>query len=304
MKNIQLVSIVALLTAALFALPSHAQVATGYAGSFSSDLGIGVYGYSNGDRSAPNIYAPGVQGESNRGVGVYGRGDISSTQSFYNEGGYFQGGRGIYALGTGSSGNQGYGARIYSNNYRGMYVQGGPGWFDGYFGGDSGISTNGIVDRLAAAQSLVANLGSRPIEPGDLVAMVGITSSPDNGQPMLGVAKVDANNRNAVIGVAKQAISARTVALQDGREYIDFGPTTGIVEPDSYLVIITSGLAPAVNLTSLASIAGGRVGDKIALTNSNELGLSSYQANGIVIGKMAGAVDEIKGTIPLFIDID
>lgn len=304
MKNGQITALLTVLSVVFVALPASAQTATGYAGYFSSDQGIGVYGYSNGDRSAPNIYAPGVQGESNRGVGVYGRGDISNTQSFNNEGGYFEGGRGLFARGTGSAGQAGYGARIISDNYRGMYAQGAPGYYDAYFGGDSGISAAAFIDRSAAAQSLVVNLGSSAIEPGDLVAMVGITSSPGSGQPMLGVAKVDANNRKAVIGVAKQAILDEIVALGDGREYVDFRPTAGSVEPQSYLVVITGGLAPAVNLSSLALVVGGQVGDKIALTRSSELSLLSYQANAIVIGKLAGAIDEINGTIPMFIDID
>lgn len=311
MKHVQLSSAILLLCAALTAPPSQAQDASGYAGSFSSNEGIGVYGYSNGDRSEPNPLAPGVYGQSNRGVGVYGRGDTSDTYSFNNEGGYFEGGKGLYARGTDPVAQQGYGARIYSNNYRGMYAQGGSGWFDGYFGGDAGISTNGVVDRAARTQSLVVNLGTSPIEPGDLVAMAGVASSPDNGQAMLGVAKLDASNQHAVIGVAQQAVLSRTVSMHDGSEYVDFQPTTGSSEANGYLVIVTGGLAPAVNLTSLTLLSKGKIGDKIALSSQpdNEVALtlsnnSIYPTDAIVIGKMAGAINETNGTIPMFIDID
>ena len=276
----------------------------GYAGYFYSTNGVGIYGYSGGDRTHPNIYAPGVYGQSNEGVGVYGRGDTSNSHSFYNQGGYFVGGQGIYALGTDSSGENGYGARIYSDNYRGMYVEADSGFYDAYFGGDLGVSSAGYVDRLAATQSVVINLGETNIEPGDLVAMVGVSPSPETGQPMLAVAKVDATNFNAVIGVAKEAISAQTVSFEDGNEYIDFSPTDGDVAPGSYLVIITEGLAPAVNLSSLAFLTGVQIGDKISLTGSGQMALYAEGADGIVVGKIAGPVDEANETVPLFINID
>ncbi len=276
----------------------------GYAGYFYSTNGIGVYGYSGANRTHPNILAPGIYGQSNQGVGVYGRGDTSNSFSFFNEGGYFEGGKGLYARGTDTPGEQGYGARIFSDQYRGMYVQGATNWFDAYFGGDTGISTNGLVNRAASSQSLVINLGGTAIAPGDLVAMVGIAKSPENGQPMLGVAAVNAGNQNAVIGVATMGMSLNTVTFEDRGEVIDFSPAAGVIPPDGYLVIITAGLAPAVNVNSLAQVTGGQIGDKITLSQSGEMALATGQTKGIVIGKMAGPVDETTGTVPLFIDID
>ncbi len=289
---------------AVYGFDGGSDANRGYAGYFYSTNGVGVYGFSNGNRTHPNILAPGVYGQSNQGVGVYGRGDTSNSYAFYNEGGYFEGGKGLFAHGTDSSGEQGYGARIFSSNYRGMYAQGSSGWFDAYFGGDSGITANGVVDRSASSQSLVVNMGASAIEPGDFVAMVGVSASPENGQPMLAVAKIDANNHNAVIGVAKEAISAATVAFEDGSEMIDFTPASGLIAPGGYLVIITGGLAAAVNTTSLALVAGGEIGDKIALSTSGEMALSRSAAGEIVVGKIAGPIDEAKGTMPMFIDID
>jgi hypothetical protein len=115
---------------------------------------------------------------------------------------------------------------------------------------------------------------------------------------------LDASNRNAVIGVAKQAISTQTITFEDGSDYIDFAPTAGAIAPNSYLVIVTSGLAPAVNLSSLAFVADGQIGDKIGLATGGEMVLSFNQADAIVIGKIAGAIDKANGTIPMFIDID
>ena len=166
---------------AVYGFDGGSEANRGYAGYFYSTNGIGVYGFSNGDRSHPNILAPGVYGQSNRGVGVYGRGDTSNSHNFHNEGGYFEGGKGLYARGTDSADEGGYGARIYSNSYRGLYVQGGGSAVDAYFGGPNGISTNGIVDRSGGSRSLAANLGETTIQPGDLVAMVGVATSPEGG---------------------------------------------------------------------------------------------------------------------------
>ena len=100
---------------AVYGFDGGSNANQGYAGYFYSTNGIGVYGYSGANRTHPNILAPGVYGQSNQGVGVYGRGDTSNSYSFYNEGGYFEGGKGLYARGTDSAGEQGYGARIFSS---------------------------------------------------------------------------------------------------------------------------------------------------------------------------------------------
>ena len=289
---------------AVYGFDGGSSANQGYAGYFYSTNGIGVYGYSGANRTHPNILAPGVYGQSNQGVGVYGRGDTSNSYSFYNEGGYFEGGKGLYARGTDPANQAGYGARVFSDNYIGMYVRGATGQYDAYFGGSSGISTNGIVDRTSAIQSLVVNLGQQAIIPGDLVAMIGVTPSLENEQQMLAVAKVDAHNRNAVIGVAKTAVSASTISLEDGSTTIDFAPTPGLAAPGGHLIIITGGLAPAVNVSSLELLNSGQIGDKIALALNGQMALSSSWADEIVVGKIAGPLDAATGTIPLFIAID
>lgn len=314
MRGFKITTVIALLFMTSNIETVQAQNATGYAGYFSSPNGIGIYGYSSGDRLAPNPLAPGVLGESRSGVGVYGRGATIYTSESHNEGGYFEGGKGLYARGTASAAMAGYGARIYSSNYRGMYAEGASGYFDAYFGGGSGISTRGVVDRVAAQQSLVVNLGDDPIEPGDLVAMAGITPSPEDGQPMLGVAKLDASNLGAVIGVVKHAVLNRTVTMEDGRERVEFQPIVGSVESNGYLVIVTGGLAPAVNLSSLVPVSTGKVGDRIALLAqadgevifalNSQMSRSPFHEPETVIGKMAGPIDEVNRTIPMFIDID
>ncbi len=289
---------------AVYGFDGGSNANEGYAGYFYSTNGVGVYGYSGGDRAHPNILAPGVYGQSNQGVGVYGRGDTSNSFTFYNEGGYFEGGKGLFARGTDSASEQGYGARIYSDNYRGMYVRGGGGYYDAYFGGSGGISAQSITDRAARSQSLVVNLGQVSIEPGDLVAMVGVTPSPEDGQPMLAVAKLDANNRNAVIGVALEAIVVGYLTEDDGSQILDFARMAGSIGPESYLVIITDGLAPAVNVSSMGVISDWQIGEKLVVSSSGDIQRSRDSAAGIVVGKVAGPLAPADGTIPLFIDIE
>ena len=223
---------------AVYGFDGGSNANRGYAGYFYSTNGVGVYGYSGADRSHPNILAPGIYGQSNRGVGVYGRGDTSNSFNFFNEGGYFEGGKGLYARGTDSAGDRGYGARIFSNNYIGLYVQGNGQNFDAYFGGVGGISTGSIVDRSASSRALAVNLGSTTIEPGDLVAMAGVASSPEGGLPMLGVAKVDGTNRNGVIGVAIETVVMQMSTQEETGEQIDFSPGEGAAAPEDYLVIM------------------------------------------------------------------
>ena len=295
---------------AVYGFDGGSEANQGYAGYFYSTNGIGVYGYSNADREHPNIYAPGVYGQSNQGVGVYGRGDTSNSHSWYNEGGYFEGGRGIYARGTdaeneGGFSLSGYGARFYSDNYRALYALGDSDDYDAHFDGGVGILVDGSVASSVANQLLVVNGGETPIAAGDLVAMVGVASAPATGNPMLAVAKVDASNLNAVIGVAGEAFSAEIITHADGRQTNNFAEAGSTAAPNSYLGIITDGLAPAVNVSSLTLVTDGAIGDKLSLSTTGELGLLSMsETPGVVVGKMAGPIDVESGTVPIFIDID
>ena len=276
----------------------------GYGGYFYSTNGIGVYGYSGADRSHPNIYAPGVYGQSNQGVGVYGRGDTSDSHSFYNQGGYFEGGKGIYARGTDSSGELGYGAQIYSSQYRGMYVQGSGSFFDAYFGGEGGISAKSITDRAGRSQTIVFNAGSELIQTGDFVVMAGIVPSPEGGDPLLAVEKIDSDNQKAVIGVAHALVVVDTVEQEGGLGVVDFSQAEGAIKPESYLIIITDGLAPAVNIDDVNRAVGWEIGDKLSLSSDGAFSRAVDYPTGIVVGKIAGPIDAENGTVPLFIDID
>ena len=81
-------------------------------------------------------------------------------------------------------------------------------------------------------------------------------------------------------------------------------PSSGTSAPGGYLVIITAGLAPTVNLSSLALLTDAGIGDKITLAANGQMMLASSGADGLVVGKMAATIDKANGTIALFIDID
>ena len=154
--------------------------------------------------------------------------------------------------------------------------------------------------------SLAVNRGVGAIEPGDLVAMVGVTPSPESGQPMLAVARLDANNRRAVIGVARQAFSAELISDPNGNEYVDFAPIAGprAIAPEGYLSVVTEGLASAVKLTGLVQASVWQIGDRIALSGSGESEPSRDAADAVSIGRLAAPVDPMTGTISIFVDID
>lgn len=202
----------------------------------------------------------------------------------------------LYARGTGPTE---YGARIYSDAYRGMYVQGRVNFFDAYFGGDTGISTYALTSRSGAARSLAVNLGSTTIESGDLVAVVGVTESAD-GQPMLGVARVDAANADAVVGVAERAMSADP-SDNDGSIVV---PSTGSIEAGGYVVVVTSGLALAVNVDGLTVAADTPVGATLELYADGTMRTSGGSSTTVEIGRVVGPIDEANGTVPMFIDIN
>ncbi len=80
------------------------------------------------------------------------------------------------------------------------------------------------------------------------------------------------------------------VTLEDGSEYIDFAPAAGAIAPNSYLVIITDGLAPAVNLAGLGSgtlssadmttlSATWKIGSKIVISADGEMARSSGETD-------------------------
>lgn len=85
-------------------LDAGASQARGYGGYFSSDNGVGVYGYSAADRIYSNTHAPGVYGRSLNGVGVYGVGETTHP----GVRGESADGQGVHGQSTNNAGVYGY----------------------------------------------------------------------------------------------------------------------------------------------------------------------------------------------------
>jgi hypothetical protein len=70
------------------------NTARGYGGYFTSDNGVGVYGYSSASSYYTNAYKPGVYGRSAGGVGVYGRSEAGTAGRAAGVMGWGRGGSG------------------------------------------------------------------------------------------------------------------------------------------------------------------------------------------------------------------
>ncbi len=274
------------------------DTARGYGGHFSSDNGVGVYGYSGGQSYQSNMYAPGVYGRSANGAGVYGVGDSSSWPGY---GGFFEGRLGVGARSTGTEAQDGYAGSFVSTNYRAIYGHSLPGWFDAYFAGPLGIWSVGGYTTTAADRILVVNGGQEPLEPGDVVAIAGVVESPQGGEVLLAVRKADASNSKAVVGVVAQAMQV-VMKEREGIESLDVQTAEGSISPQGYLTIVTHGLAPVVKVE--AAGAALEIGDLLAIAatpGATRLAEGGVESNGLVLGKVAGPVDAKAGTVPVFI---
>jgi len=282
---------------------SGTNQARGYGGHFSSQNGVGVYGYSSAQSHYANRYAPGVYGRSANGAGVYGLTDSSSWTGY---GGYFEGRIGVGARSTGEEAGNGYAASFVSENYRGIYGTSLASYYAAYFESAAGIYSSGGYSTLHASQLVVVNGGDEALEPGDVVAIAGIVESPDGGEPLLSVHKADEFNSKALVGVVVQAmrVEMKEIEGEEGLTSLDVQPVEGTVSPGGYLAIVTSGLAPAVKVD--VPTASLEIGDLI--TASAVPGVAWKVAAGLegheaILGKVAGPVDAETGTVPVFITL-
>ena len=279
--------------------------AKGYGGYFRSATGVGVYGYSEAAIEPPNIYAPGVLGESDNGVGVQGVGDSTSWNAY---GGRFDGRVGVRVAGTGSSIYQGYAGIFESAYFRGIYVSSSDSFYAGYFQSDSGIYSSGGYSGPKADRTLVVNGGTESLQVGDVVSMAGVAESPfDSGELLLSVRKAQGEADAAVIGVVVQAVEVAEAELAGsppGQTFMDVQPVEGDAPPGGYLAIVSYGLVPAVRIGA-ADAEGLQVGDLVCPADAPGTVqiAGAPQAAGTILGKVAGPYDPETGTIPVFVTL-
>jgi hypothetical protein len=154
---------------AVYGYDGGSTQAKGYGGYFYSANGVGVYGQSDGTRTHPNIYSPGVYGRSTNGVGVYGRSDESSVSwtsagvmgyGYANPGGKFF----SYSGNPIEAWEDQYGDG-YTLNLRFKVDYSGNVYADGTYYGAGGVSA-GSADFAEMVPP-----GQTELEPGDVLAI-------------------------------------------------------------------------------------------------------------------------------------
>jgi hypothetical protein len=215
-------------------------------------------------------------------------------------GGYFRGTKGIVAEGTGGS-TIGYAGYFVSNSYRGIYSFSKDGWYDAFFPGIGGIYCAGGYWSAAALKTVVVNGGTESLEPGDIVAIAGLSESKLGAEPLLAVRKATAAEARAVVGVAVSSLRVDKSNI-GGSQVWDVDPVDGASPPGGYLAIVTSGLVPAVKVGAAAGSM--RIGDWITVSATAGAGkaVDAESDGGVpVLGKVAGPVDATTGTVPVFV---
>jgi hypothetical protein len=283
----------------VYGIDAGSTTARGYGGYFSSNTGVGVYGSSSASSYYTNMYAPGIYGHSVNGAGVYGRSDSTSWPGY---GGVFEGRSGVTARASGSSSQDGYGGSFISQNFRGIYAISQAGYYDAYFAGTGGIYAANYY-AMNPSPCIVMNGGADTLEPGDVVAMAGVTKSPYGDGVILVVQKADETNATALVGVVVQAMQIEMREV-DGSESLDVQPVEGSAPPKGYLAIVSSGLVRAVKVD--VSVGSLKIGDLV--TSASTPGTarkvtSAVESEGAILGKVAGAVDASTGTVPVFVTL-
>jgi hypothetical protein len=228
-------------SAAVYGRDDGTQQAKGYGGYFTSNTGVGVYGYSSAISVVSNAYTPGVWGRSANGIGVYGEGGngkpgvwgvsdgtgVSGTTrgtSATAYGVFGRAGGGAYAI-YGHQDSETGGLAVWGKNdgggtgVSGTNLGSGHGTW-GYSAAANGVTgATGRADRnyglhtldnlysrnyhtSGAVMQVVQNGSAESLERGDLVEIAGLdTAARTAGPPTIQVRRAEGANSTAVIGV-------------------------------------------------------------------------------------------------------
>jgi hypothetical protein len=266
----------------------------------------------------------GIFGETATGNGVYGRSNIGGKAGVY---GYnSSSGYGVY--GTSSSGQGGHfvasaGDGVYGSA-DGTSMWGVWGFSDDSYGVTGGTDVSGgyglyTYDKIytgggcvgCTSMLIAQNGGDGTLEPGDVVAVVGIAEEPSGfyGRPVLLVHKVDAASRQSVVGVVEGRYVSELV-IKEGIVVEDAHTTTEPVAPGEYMTVVYRGLAQVKVDASPGVI---QVGDLLASSGTSghvmlatagvegESGFSSI--TGTIIGKAMGPLERGQGLIWVLVDL-
>lgn len=293
---------------------------TGYGGYFTSTTGIGVYGGSTAQSSGQNLYAPGVSGYSQWGVGILGQaatgfgvygmsdgsgiGGVGRAYGVYGAsaapaqgqgyGGYFVSSTGIGVSGRStalSSGQNLYAPGVYGYSQHGAGVVGESGTgVGGYFIGNiiaTGSKAGYVVD-------IARNDGAEPLRRGDVVVVIGVADPVVGAIPTPRVRKADTAASTAVIGVVDQGY--RPAENGVGRFSDDS------IDPGDYLSIVTLGAFAVINVD--ATYGAIQPGDLLVSspTPGHAMRADDPQV-GTVIGKALEGLEAGTGIIAVMVTL-
>jgi hypothetical protein len=296
--------------------------ARGYGGYFTSDNGVGVYGYSSGSSVVANAYTPGVYGRSANGVGIYGLSDSGDAGVLGHSDGYgIQGqsehSHGVRGSANGSAVDGGYGGYFTSQNYRGLYASGNENYYAGVFENPGGAGSAGVrVDgnlwvtgsKTGYVVDMALNEGPEPLETGDVVVVTGFDAPIAGEIPVVRIRKATEEGSTAVVGVVDQPFAVQTDPERVGRviakpmtETARLADDTAI-GPGEYFSVVTLGAFRAIKVD--AAYGAVRPGDLLVSSPNPGFAMRIDDPKlGTVIGKALGNLDEGSGIIPVLVTL-
>jgi hypothetical protein len=292
----------------------------GYGGYFTSNTGIGVYGYSSATRVTDNRYTPGVYGRSANGVGVYGLSDDGDPGVMgHSDGtgvrGWSEHGTGVVGIAEGSLVDEGYGGYFFSHHYRGLYAKSSTttsyyaGYFQGRDSGSAGIFIDGTLTATGSKSGYVVDVclndGPDPLEVGDVVAVVGADEPIIGEIPVMRVRKATDRMASAVVGVVDQRFLMDSAEAESLPHPDITAPSltegTGVVQGE-YVSIVTLGAFKAIKVD--ARYGAIQPGDLlVASPNPGHAMHAEDPRTGTVIGKAIGEQAKGTGNIPVLVTI-
>ena len=301
-----------------------------WGGYFTSDSGYGIRVNTNGT----DHYDHGAYITSQGGYGVYAQ--SANNQALRGEAGDITGiphplgpvgvvgigsSRGVYGAsgnGTGVYGRSesNYAGYFYSNGYRGVYSSSPSGSYAGYFtnrGGSSqaGVYVNGSLVVTGSKSGYVVdiciNAGSEPLEPGDVVVVVGVADPVIGDIPVMQVVKATAENASAVVGVVDQ----RFVVEEENGERIatpvtavsSSPSTTGnAIQPGEYVSIVTLGAFKQIKVDATESPI--QPGDLLTPSPNAGYAMRADEAvPGTIIGKALEGLASGQDSIAIYVTL-
>jgi len=299
---------------------SGAPQGAGYGGYFESASGIGVHGRSTAMPSGTNLFAPGVSGYSQHGVGVLGQAatgfGVYGTSAGNGIGGVGQA-YGVFGASAAPAQGSGYGGYFVSSTGIGVsgrstaLTTGQNAYAPGVYGfsqngagivGESGIGVGVyVIGNLVATGSkagyvvdIARNDGDKPLRQGDLVIVTGVTDPVVGNIPVPLVRQADSEASTAVIGVVDELY--RPGENEVGRF------AAGLINPGDYLTIVTLGAYMVINVD--AGYGAIQPGDLLVSSPTpGHARRADNPALGTVIGKALSGLESGAGTVAIMVTL-